>query len=222
MAMEPSNPVAGDDGGGWSDGENEPGDSGLPMAGGDINNPAACLIKGVADGLAGGVMGSVFGFGSGLIKKQGFKGALREGGTSAKTFALLSGVHSLVSCALKKLRGKEDAWNAGIAGCATGLALSTPGTPQALAQSCLSFGAFSFILDYMNHPRAALAANSHSGPNQMPVVNINMNFHFSLPSLPPFTLPPLLFTHPLTFQQLKPRSHLLGHQQQLHNDGATL
>ncbi len=64
MAAEPSNPVAGEDGGGWSDGENEPENSGLPMAGGDINNPAACLIKGVADGLAGGVMGSVFGFGT--------------------------------------------------------------------------------------------------------------------------------------------------------------
>lgn len=68
MAMEPSNPVAGEDGGGWSDGENEPGNSGLPMAGGDINNPAACLIKGVADGLAGGVMGSVFGFGTLLAR----------------------------------------------------------------------------------------------------------------------------------------------------------
>ncbi len=96
------------------------------------------------------------------------------------------------------------------------------GTPQALAQSCLSFGAFSFILDYMNHPRAPLAVTSHSGPNQMPVVNINMNFPFFLPPLPTFTLPPLLFTHPLTFQQLKPRPHFLGHQQQLHNDGATL
>jgi len=68
MAMEPSNPVAGEDGGGWSDGENEPGNSGLPLAGGDINNPAACLIKGVADGLAGGVMGSVFGFGTLLAR----------------------------------------------------------------------------------------------------------------------------------------------------------
>jgi hypothetical protein len=38
MAMEPSDPVAGEDGGGWSDGENEPGN--------------------------GGVMGSVFGFGT--------------------------------------------------------------------------------------------------------------------------------------------------------------
>jgi hypothetical protein len=38
------------------------------MAGGDINNPAACLIKGVADGLAGGVMGSVFGFGTLLAR----------------------------------------------------------------------------------------------------------------------------------------------------------
>ncbi|KAG0504427.1 hypothetical protein KC19_N032900 [Ceratodon purpureus] len=103
------------------------------------HHPTFCVFKGAADGLSGGLMGSVFGFGSGLFKKQGFKGALKEGGSSAKTFAILSGVHSIVSCYLKKVRGKEDAWNAGIAGCATGLALATPGTPQALAQSCLSF-----------------------------------------------------------------------------------
>ncbi|KAL8117931.1 hypothetical protein AgCh_015718 [Apium graveolens] len=55
-----------------------------------------------------GFKGSFREAGFGLITKKGFKGSFGEAGKSAKTFAILSRVHSLVACLLKRLRGKDD------------------------------------------------------------------------------------------------------------------
>ncbi|KAJ0046592.1 hypothetical protein Pint_03983 [Pistacia integerrima] len=64
-------------------------------------SPAVCLVQFASDSFAGAFMGSIFGYGSGLVKKKGFKGSFGEAGSYAKVceipwFLSLGGFFSLV------------------------------------------------------------------------------------------------------------------------------
>ncbi|KAK6932835.1 hypothetical protein RJ641_002459 [Dillenia turbinata] len=161
-----------------------------------VNAPHVCFIRFSGESAAGALIGSIFGFGLGLTKDKGLKGSFPEAASSAKlalsemlnafsgsffcckTCAVLTGIHSLVMCLLKGLWGKDDVINAGIAGCCTGLALSYPGPPQAMVQSCLTFGVFSFMIERLSKQRMAQAHPfSENSQDRSPAI------------LPPLTLP---------------------------------
>ncbi|KAL0045660.1 hypothetical protein WJX82_000815 [Trebouxia sp. C0006] len=135
----------------------------------------ACTLKGLTSGLSGGALGYVFGFGGQLIKHRGkgrWKACTAEGWSSAKTFAIMGGLYSAVSCFMQRLRQKDDAFNGGASGFATGLVLSWGGTPKAMLQSALGFGLFSFVIDYMGNqaapPAAAAVAYAPSSSPSVP------------------------------------------------------
>ncbi|WZN62824.1 subunit TIM22 of chloroplast inner membrane translocase [Chloropicon roscoffensis] len=110
-----------------------------------------CLLNGVAASLGSGFLGWVIGFGSGIIrlKVEGsrFRTSIQKANSSSKTFGLMGGMYTFMACAARKIRGKDDAVNLAIAGCASGIALGWEGGPVSALQSCAGMGAFSWFFD---------------------------------------------------------------------------
>eukprot|EP00897_Mesotaenium_endlicherianum_P009026 jgi/Mesen1/8151/ME000438S07249 len=153
---------------------------------------AKCLLGSIGSGVSGGVLGFVFGAGGGLLKKErSMKLCMAEGRASAKTFAIMSGVHATVVCLLKRLDRTSDSVNTGIAGCATGMALSLGSPPLEIAKGCVTFGLFSFVIDRMGANKAAPPAIAAMGPRRKRQTRPpGARGPQALPNvLPPFTLP---------------------------------
>ncbi len=82
-----------------------------------------CAFKGLESFLIGGAMGYVFGFASTMVMHRGgggfkvrFAASRVEGGTTMRTFAIFGGIYSAAQCYVKRIRNKEDPFNAGFGG----------------------------------------------------------------------------------------------------------
>jgi len=83
------------------------------------------------------------------LKVEGsrFRTSLQKAKASSKTFGIMGGMYTFTACASRKIRGKDDAINLAIAGCASGIALGWEGGPVSALQSCAGMGAFSWFFD---------------------------------------------------------------------------
>jgi import inner membrane translocase subunit TIM22 len=127
-----------------------------------------CTLAGATAGLSGAALGWVFGFGGYWARARtggAWAASLAGGAASAKQFGVMGGIYAAAACFAQRIRQKQDAWNGAISGCATGLALGWAGGPAAAAQSCATFGAFSYFLDGMGGgaARAAEGAGADLG-----------------------------------------------------------
>eukprot|EP01023_Acetabularia_acetabulum_P027770 TRINITY_DN2628_c0_g1_i4.p1 TRINITY_DN2628_c0_g1~~TRINITY_DN2628_c0_g1_i4.p1 ORF type:complete len:233 (-),score=25.34 TRINITY_DN2628_c0_g1_i4:119-793(-) len=122
-----------------------------------------CTFSAIGTAAFGGLMGSVFGFGSAVIAHKGvgrFAAARAAAWSQAKTFALLSGMFSFSSCIITRIRQVEDALSHGIAGCTTGFTLGCNKGPMAGLQSCLGFGVLSYFAFTITGGNQAVAAQT--------------------------------------------------------------
>lgn len=119
-----------------------------------------CTLKGMQSAFFAGTLGYMFGLVPSLIRNRlsAFGICHADGMASARTFAVMSGLYTTVSCICERVRMKDDGFNRGFAGCSTGLVLGWGGGPASAAQSCLGIGLISYLLDMGGSTPPAQAA----------------------------------------------------------------
>lgn len=72
-----------------------------------------------------------------------------DGLTSAKSWAVMTSLFTAVSCIAQRIREKDDVWNRGAAGCATGLVIGWhgPNAPLNALQTGVALGGLSCLVD---------------------------------------------------------------------------
>eukprot|EP00891_Asterochloris_glomerata_P001646 jgi/Astpho2/1646/fgenesh1_pg.00032_%23_3_t len=111
-----------------------------------------CSVSGIMAGASSGALGLVYGAGSTLVTHRGpgrLAACRAAGWSSAVSFGVMGAMYAGVGCFVKRLRQKEDAWNAGAAGFATGVTFAWGGSRAAILQSALGLGAMSYVLEKM-------------------------------------------------------------------------
>ncbi|KAF8067340.1 TIM22-1 [Scenedesmus sp. PABB004] len=127
-----------------------------------------CGVRSVIAGVMGACLGVAFGVFTASLDTQGIDAAplgepakptrvvlretwmlMREKSRSyAKGFGGMGLLYSGTECVIERYRARHDAWNATLAGCATGGLMATPGGPKAMCLGCASFAAFSTAIEY--------------------------------------------------------------------------
>ena len=66
---------------------------------------------------------------------------------SAKSFAVIGGVYSLVECPIETFRARKDMKNAVVTGAITGAAVAVRAGPKGMALSAAGFAVFGVIME---------------------------------------------------------------------------
>ncbi|KAI9275473.1 Tim17/Tim22/Tim23/Pmp24 family-domain-containing protein [Phascolomyces articulosus] len=93
--------------------------------------------------------------------KEGAKGVFTRTGGTIGIFAAMGGIFAITECATKGIRGEDDALNAGIAGCAAGLAAGIKTHSIAkMCAACAGVGATMFAYEYSGELKGSMAGKT--------------------------------------------------------------
>ena len=70
----------------------------------------------------------------------------------AKSFGILTALFGGIECIIEKQRAKHDVWNPVLSGCIVGATLAVKSGPQASCFGCVTFSAFSLVMEAVMGP----------------------------------------------------------------------